>query len=181
MLNIHEIRRYIGVVVLLAAIEIVVLAVMMAGIWRLADGMENTNTVLLGPVGVSGGCCILRCENAGEPAADVRYPTVTPTPAACQVDTATPGVASTDTPDQPTPQATPTSTALPEPEPTATSVATSSPVPSSTPNPDPAATNEPDPTAKPKCNHGGGNGSEGCDPGRDPTQANNDGDHTPEP
>ena len=35
-------------------------------------------------------------------------------------------------------------------------------------------THEPKPTEKPKCNKGGGNGSEGCDPGNHPEKGHDD-------
>ena len=47
-----------------------------------------------------------------------------------------------------------------EPRPTATKDATAEPTP--------------EPTEKPRCNKGGGNGSEGCDPGNNPDNGNDD-------
>lgn len=95
------------------------------------------------------------------------------------------------TPTRMGPTSTPTSipSSTPEPEPTGTDT----PVPTETTRPEPTATmapptetSEPKPSKTPRptrqaCNHGGGNGHEGCDPGSDPTQANDDGDHTPQP
>lgn len=110
------------------------------------------------------------CDLATQVPTSTADATVPPTPTAEPPASATP----TPTPVRTIPPRTPTP-GQPEPTPTPTSV------PSETPLPEPTATNPPPATEKPKCNHGGGNGPDGCDPGRDPTQANNDGDHTPEP
>ena len=105
----------------------------------------------------------------------------TPTPSPTYVGSGTPTERGPSATPQDTPPVGPTPTV---PAPTETPVdptATPPPVPTDTPEPEPTATDKPAPTKKPPCNHGHGNGPDGCDPGADPTAANNDGDHTPTP
>ncbi len=156
--------RYVRVAVVLAACEILILALIFMGLWRLGDGREQ-NASVAGAGGQSAGCCISVCEIQTFGGGDT-------TPAACQVDTATVQPERTTRPtkatSQPTPQATPTPGPTETPRPTATvgePTPTEKPVPSPTPKPEPTATDSPPPTEKPKCNRGLGNGSEGCDPG----------------
>ncbi len=172
MIGPSDIRRYIGAVVVLAAVEVVVLAMIFMALWRIGDGLDNA---IAGVAESQQGCCscsygLLEADVSASPTATL---------AACQVDTATPQLESTATPGvSPTPterdpQETPTSDPTLGPTPT---VPTTTPtpvvtdttptvIPSSTPTPEPTATHTPPPTEKPKCNRGLGNGSEGCDPG----------------
>ena len=218
MLSDSKISKYIAAIVVIAAMEIVLFAVIFMFGWRFVN--EFTDGLRDGSIDLyAGGAACVIAEGSDEALAEhlawheeqhawdnERFewvneqlaacgcnacesvaPTPTPSVCPCPVPTATPPAptlgpsptipAATSTPVDPTPTepTVPTET----PNPTATPQDTPEPTATSTPRP----TREPEPTKtkKPPCNHGGGNGSEDCDPGRDPTAANDDGDHTPQP
>ena len=121
----------------------------------------------------AGGCCYCQANAA------VAEPTATPTPTAqvctggTDLPTADPtatkvGPGSTATP-RPTDGVQPTET----PGPTDTPTVPAGPTVTDAP-PAPTPTVPPEPTDKPKCNKGGGNDSEGCDPGNHPDTGNDD-------
>jgi len=80
---------------------------------------------------------------------------------------------------KPTQTQTPVVTSTPSPTPTVTT--TNTPKPTDTPvvTETPTSTPKPTGTPSPKCNKGGGNGSEGCDPGNHPEKGNDDESGTP--
>ena len=171
--------------------------------WRDQRDQREVQNELVREMGASGGCSCGLGGGASGSTSDGRssdwdacpvypdVPSVTPTETvvgACETPTATPTsvcvCGATPTPDirtsiptatpRHTQEATPTATPRPTRGPTDVPTATSTPVP--TVGPTGTSTELPTATAVPKvkCNKGGGNGSEGCDPGNNPEEGNDD-------
>ncbi len=125
------------------AVAALVLGVLLGWVLR-----GQSNAELLEALNLSRQCCCVCQPTEFEL---VELPTATATPS----ESPTPGPSTTPGP---------TSTSGPGPTSTLVSPNPTSPPPEPTnPPPEPTAP-PPEPTQKPKCNNGGGNGSEGCSP-----------------
>jgi len=160
MLNNSQIRRWFAVAVVIGVAEVLLLALIFMGIWRLGDGtLEGAIAGVVDGQVVRGACApsFAACPlDTASPCPQAVPSSATPT-GGCVID-----VSPTPTHDPcvgPTPTV-PAETPTPVDTPTAPT-----PVPTGTPSPEPTATNPPPATEKAACNRGIGNGAEGCDPG----------------
>ena len=164
-------KQFVWALIFAALVLLASAALIAGGIYYGLAGMDRVGAADVVCCGGVVGVCELGASQV-EPT-----PTPTPTTQVCtgstDLPTANPtatkvGPGPTSTP-RPTDGVQPTETPGPTDTPTVPAGPTVTDVP---PAPTPAP--EPEPTDKPKCNKGGGNDSEGCDPGNRPDKGNDD-------